>query len=651
VTPGAAMIDAQRGLKFGVGVRHRGPVTLLRSFDDHEYWPEYGTFLIRDAPPIPSARPQVSELLGEYVVATQPCGSVARAGLGWLDGLASDAHHDVRLEAHDSAPVLDLEGWPDVVETPMATAGIMGLTTVTGGSGPDPFRVGPPGLYRVRFAGRPAGAANAYRLQFWPVETSVATPLEPPRWLARTPHPERRADAALAYLASDLIACVLWAQEGGTELTVRVLADRLLLTPDTVREVIERAVRGRTLAPIDVPGDPAQPIHPVVMPNETFQRNKLRSETLQARLPVPEALARLRAADLGGPTQRPTASPMVTRGPSATAVPTRGPDVATGTSAGMSIVVRASVVGQPTQPELPEGAPPRVGVIGTNGVIVVWHDGEPVEIAQWVGPSVKRAQQCRHGIVVFASNQIAILRPDGVFDPLATDALQTTAIDGTGTQLAYFGARLGRSPSSRLHLVNLRDGSRESMPNEYPDIARHVLGLHDGAVYLDDRTSSQRWRPRTEPESLPWRARDLDPYTGIILASDHDSTDREPGSLLVHPDGTVRRVALDPAKAYQLAPGGRHLVTWRSEPPAMSLVDVADPTTQQLVALPATSRVGSGPLHPIWEDADHVLVVVDAGDTPLVRVDVRTQRMESVALPPALRYRPRLIEPTPADVS
>jgi hypothetical protein len=618
-------------------------VTLLRSFEDHEYWPEYGTFLIRDAPPVPSARPRVSELLGEYVVDTQPCGSVARAGLGWLDGVASDGYHDVRLEAHDSAPVLDHVGWPDMVETPMATGGTMGLTTVTGLSARDPFRVGPPGLYRVRFARRPADEASAYRLQFWP----VGTPVEPPRWLARTPHPERGADAALAHLKSDLIACVLWAQEGGTELTVHVLADRLLLTPDVVREVIDWAVRGRTLAPLRVPDDPGEPIHPVVVPSETFQRNKLRTETLRARMPGPETMARLRAAETGGPTQRPTATPMLPRAPSAMAVPTRGPDVTTG----MSVVVRASVVGQPTGPELPQGVPPRIGVIGTNGVIVVWRDGEPVEIAQWVGPSVKRAQQSRHGIVVFASNQIAILRPDGVFDPLATDALATAAIDGTGTQLAFLGARLGRSASSRLHLVDLHDGSRESMPDEYPDIARYVVGVHDGTVYLDDRTSSARWRPGTEPESLPWRVRHLDPYSGVMLASGPDSTDHQPASLLVRPDGTTRRVATDPAKAYQLAPGGRQLVTWTHEPPAMALVDVADPAKQEVVVLPATSRVDSGPLRPIWEDADHVLVVVDAGAIPLVRVNVRTQRMESVELPPALRHRPRLIEPTPADVA
>jgi hypothetical protein len=44
-------------------------------------------------------------------------------------------------------------------------------------------------------------------------------------------------------------------------------------------------------------------------------------------------------------------------------------------------------------------------------------------------------------------------------------------------------------------------------------------------------------------------------------------------------------------------------------------------------------------------------VVVDAGTTPLVRADVPTQRIESVALPPALRYRPRPIEPTPSDTA
>ncbi|WP_173081035.1 hypothetical protein [Phytohabitans rumicis] len=157
-------------------------MTLLRGFEDNEYWPEYGTFLVRDSVPHETVRPRVDPLLAEYAVDSQPCGSVARGGDGWLDGTATDRHHAVRLELHDGPPGPDAGDWAEVVETPMVSGGAVGLTMVTGGPGRDPFRLGGPGLYRVRFARRLADEGDEYRLQFWPVDA----PPEPPRWVKRS---------------------------------------------------------------------------------------------------------------------------------------------------------------------------------------------------------------------------------------------------------------------------------------------------------------------------------------------------------------------------------------------------------------------------------------------------------------------------------
>jgi hypothetical protein len=91
---------------------------LLRVIEHHDYWPEFGTFVMRDVRRPDQVRSRVGALLAEYAVDSQPSGSFARAGDGWVEGVASDSHHRVRLEVYDAAPDDDdLSGWGDVVET------------------------------------------------------------------------------------------------------------------------------------------------------------------------------------------------------------------------------------------------------------------------------------------------------------------------------------------------------------------------------------------------------------------------------------------------------------------------------------------------------------------------------------------------------
>ncbi|HEY2669795.1 MAG TPA: hypothetical protein VGJ07_05405 [Rugosimonospora sp.] len=226
-------------------------MSLRRVFEDHGYRPEYGTFVIRDVPGPDQVRHPVGGLLAEYAVETQPSGSLARAGDGWVEGVAADSHHTVRIEVYDAPPDDDdLSEWDDVLVTPFATSGVARLALVVGGPIGEPIRLGPPGVYRVLFARRPVVAGNdpegwpcEYRLRFWPVDA----PPEPPRWLRRSdllvdgrPASERGAfDGSYRRAITDVVMLALWAAESATPLTLEWLADRLLTTTATVRAIIE----------------------------------------------------------------------------------------------------------------------------------------------------------------------------------------------------------------------------------------------------------------------------------------------------------------------------------------------------------------------------------------------------------------------------
>ena len=57
-------------------------MTLLQTFEDQEYLPEYGTLVVRDAGE-PDARLELAsgeEPLQEYATAAQPGGTIAHAG-------------------------------------------------------------------------------------------------------------------------------------------------------------------------------------------------------------------------------------------------------------------------------------------------------------------------------------------------------------------------------------------------------------------------------------------------------------------------------------------------------------------------------------------------------------------------------------------
>ncbi|MEU4777721.1 hypothetical protein [Micromonospora sp. NPDC023633] len=613
-------------------------MALLRAFEDREYWPEYRTFLLREADPWGPARVRVDELLREYAVKTQPCGSIARAGDGWVDGRASDRYHEVRLESHDAPPPED-DDWADVIETPFATGGTVGLAMVTGGSPRDSFRLGEPGLYRLRFCRRPADEGDSYLLRFWPVSASP----EPPRWIVRSSpllseddlaQPALRTrgggpSAHVRYATSDLLSLLLWAREGAATVTVDWLADRLLSTPDAVRAILRHAVDDGLLAPFDSTDGP---LALVVQPTPRAPRQ-----------PPPQPAGRPAGPGrlLGTVAVAPSAAGAGPHaGPGGTVRP---PQAGGPTMAWVGTEIRQPLDRESRSSVPPSGPPPRAGFVGSGGELVVWRDDTPVVLARWPGAQVAQAMQSRHGTVLLASTQTALVRPDGEFVLLGTSMGWRAVLDAAGERLAVVEFHVGRRSRNRLHLVDLADGSRQSMPWDEADNVSAV-GIHDGAVYasVDGGVASVRWVPGEEPEPLPHALRQVDPYSGVALARD-----RSHPVLLIRPDGEVVPLPVDPAAA--LVPGGRQLYSWVYAPPSLRLYDPAHPDRPRVLPLPGGSTTSPVPGGPVWESPEHVLVPADHGRNefglPLVRLHLRSGLVEGVALPPEAGYRPVLVRP------
>ncbi|ALG11096.1 DUF6042 family protein [Kibdelosporangium phytohabitans] len=151
-------------------------MTLLRSYEDDEYLPEYSTIVLRDLHDRDEWPPGDPALL-EGASNASPCGTFVRAGHGWLQASASDERQTLRLEYHDSAPPPGGD-WDDLAETPyQSPAGVLGTTSMTGSMMDPDLSLGGPGPHRVRVARR----GRAWCLQFWPSPVT-----EPPRWSKRS---------------------------------------------------------------------------------------------------------------------------------------------------------------------------------------------------------------------------------------------------------------------------------------------------------------------------------------------------------------------------------------------------------------------------------------------------------------------------------
>src|SRR6266511_1243407 len=749
-------------------------MALLRTFENDEYLPEFGTVVLRDTfdPDARAALPPVGEMLGELATDALPGGSIARAGAGWLQASAGDGYHVVRLEAHDRAPADDRGAWEDVVETPYRSSiGSVGLAHMTSGPWNADLDLGGPGVYRVRVARRPAAEdGDVWRLQFWPTPAAV----EPPRWLARhrpatrggrsgwdevlgyeatelafmvrataagqpdgvtvarlqawgtqhsrspgwldeplwrappTPLPTGHADldahaedrrrslladaarraGALAevaaqlrvpppatrrgllellvaaglltaddsggprrygfvaqprraqevlrlapervamlerqdamqryvWLAADVAAVVMWVQHVPAVVTVQGLADRLLASPYQVRATLGYAVDARLL---DAGGDLADPT------SELRLRLLPRRDVTASHQPAPQP-----APAAGPPWNRPAATTEA---------------IVAFTGAGVSRPARA---GAAAHDRPPLGEPPRAGFVSATGDVVVWRGGEPVVLARLPEGSTYRALESAYGIVLLRFGDQAppvVVRPDGHVDALGAELAPRVALSEDGRYLAVDESHHGRRSWSLLHLVDLADGSRQTMPWD-EDAFFSITAVYGGVVYFQGgraQSVSMRWSPGSDPEPSQHRLDEIDPLSGARLA--HDD---QPGVLVVRPDGTARRVLV--AAGVALAPGGERLYAYRYSPPAVTLFHVATGAEHpRIFWLPPGSQMSTTvPGRPVWEDADHLVVSLghqrlDVG-APAVRLDVRTGAFEGVPLTEDAGYRPLLTEP------
>jgi Family of unknown function (DUF6042) len=159
---------------------------LVREFHTDEYAPSYSTLLVADAgrpEPLPHGNPP-----RPYPERSQPCGTVTRAGDGFLEGAARDGYHVVRLEYHDGPPLDD--DWPDLVDTPYRSGtGAVGLAHVTGGPPAADLTLDGPGRYAVRVARRRGATEDEWCLRFW--SDPDGSTVDGPRWLARTEPPTK----------------------------------------------------------------------------------------------------------------------------------------------------------------------------------------------------------------------------------------------------------------------------------------------------------------------------------------------------------------------------------------------------------------------------------------------------------------------------
>jgi hypothetical protein len=138
----------------------------------------------------------------------------------------------------------------------------------------------------------------------------------------------------------------------------------------------------------------------------------------------------------------------------------------------------------------------------------------------------------------------------------------------------------------------------------------------------------------------------IDPWSGTALAKD-----AQRNAIVVQPGGAIEPVPSDPNRwGLYLVPGGRELLGFHRMPAIASVFrpGTAAPKTR-VHTLPAEVTPYGGRDRPIWEDAHHILFVLDSpsrdGKTGVIRLDTRTGALERVPLPLEDIYRPLLIRP------
>jgi hypothetical protein len=376
-------------------------------------------------------------------------------------------------------------------------------------------------------------------------------------------------DRRHASLAADVVAVARWAPGSTVTTTADALARRLLAPADEVRAAVRFAVAERHLT---AAGD-------------------LTITAVPARRPVPR-ISHVQPAEPGPPWNRHRLGGILADRP------------------------------EPYRP--PWGDPPRAGVVGMDGQVVVWRDGARTELGRWPGGELLEAVETAHGVVM-AGTGVVLARFDGSVDQLA-DGWCRVAVSADGRLLAISERHHGRRAWCALHLVDLATGTRDTLP-----IAAGPIAVHDGAVYFGGDTGTMRWTPGADPQPLPHRLHQIDPLTGTRLANEG-----APHSVVLRPDGSRQPL---PRGSQALLPGAERTCVLGSFPASMRVYTLTDGAVaaREIPLPPDTVTITHDARRPVWESA-HRMVAVLAGmgacdlRAPLLRVDVATGDFERIRL-------------------
>jgi hypothetical protein len=279
---------------------------------------------------------------------------------------------------------------------------------------------------------------------------------------------------------------------------------------------------------------------------------------------------------------------------------------------------------------LAEGAPPAAGVITGHRELVVWHADACVLLAK-VEQYAERAVTTPHGILVLGPRKAVLVRPDGEQVLLATVPDSRIALSADGRQVALAGVDLSDQPKFVLYLADLADGSVSSV--DCPAMPS-VDALRHGMVYYRVRTGAQdertalAWAPGSAPVPAESPAR-----PGLRVAAALAAAD---GSYVV--TGTDGTPLTETGMHFgaRLAPGGRWLYHFKQRPPALSVTEVSGDTlgsSHSWPIPPGCATAWGGNRRPVWEEDDHLLLVVPRDTVPgarAIRVDVATGAIQRV---------------------
>jgi hypothetical protein len=608
-------------------------VALVRAYEDDDYLPDYGLLLLVD-PNVDWPAEDV-EIPRYRDRGDKPAGSFAGSGAGWIAGQADgQADHKVRVELHDVCPPDDRDLFEDVVETPYrSSSGGLTLTTLTGGVGAPVFDLGDPEWFRVRIARR-RDESGEFPLERWLFRFWPESSLDPPVWLAR--------GSAGHGLPEDVEAVLRWTPRPSVEISAAELAGRLLIRETTLPGVLAAAEK-ETLLHADESGGaiwltlgsrpaPEEPSSPPSSP--------------LASSPPPFSPAPFSPADLSEAEMR------VVAAASAQMEEMRAALEAAWIAGGhehpkqFGFTVRSLGRKRPEPPTGPPfGPPPRAGIVQTDGTVVVWRDGAPVELANVGGAEQLYARETARGVLVTSWGQPArLVSPDGVVTTFDEPVTWMTVL-GDGHRVALLDMHHHRRKSRySLRILNLDDGSLEPMPwPEEREIA--LLGAYRDTIYFRrtqdpvDAGVAMRWTPGSDPRLHDCPVLHVDPVSGATCAPVAD------GARIDHPDGSTVLVSLGRWSRDFLAPGGDRL--WQRpdpSPPEFHLIGVDGEA--RVWKLPWEGHSYGPPIWagPVWEDRDTVLIGHGRGHLPKepscgVRIRVDTGEVERL---PPISSRSRL---------